>query len=249
MRILLVLATITLLSFLSPIAHPYASGQALAGNVRIIVNGQEVTFDQPPIERSGRVFVPLRGVFERLGASVVYDNGLINATGNGRNIQLQIGSTTARVNGQTTSLDVAPFLVGARTLVPLRFISEALGANVNYDGSSQTVTVALAGAPAPALPTATPAGVSVINVVASNWQFTPNTITVAAGRAVTLRLTSASGVHGIQSNELGIPLTAIKPGQFVQTTFIPKAAGTYVIHCAIECGAGHSNMTLTIMAK
>src|SRR5208337_5065134 len=102
-------------------------------NVSVVVNGTPINFDQPPVERAGRVFVPLRGVFERLGASVVYDNGLINATGNGRNIQLQIGSTTARVNGQTASLDVAPFLVGARTLVPLRFISEALGANVNYD--------------------------------------------------------------------------------------------------------------------
>jgi len=249
MRVIRVLAMVTLLSFLSPLVGLFPSGRALAGNVRIVVNGQEVTFDQPPIERSGRVFVPLRGVFERLGASVVYDNGLINATGNGRNIQLHIGSTAASVNGQTTYLDVAPFLVGARTLVPLRFISESLGASVNYDGSSQTVTVALAAAAAPPLPTATPAGVRVINIVASNWQFTPNIITVAAGRAVTLRLTSASGVHGIQSNELGIPLTAIKPDQFVQTTFIPKAAGTYVIHCAIECGAGHSNMTLTIMVK
>ena len=249
MRVIRVLAMVSLLSFLGPLVGLFPAGRALAGNVRIVVNGQEVTFDQPPIERSGRIFVPLRGVFERLGASVVYDNGLINASGNGRNIQLHIGSTSATVNGQTTSLDVAPFLVGARTLVPLRFISEALGANVNYDGSSQTVTVALAAAQGPPLPTATPAGVRVVNIVASNWQFTPNTITLAAGRAVTLRLTSASGVHGIQSNELGIPLTAIKPDQFVQTTFIPKGAGTYVIHCAIECGAGHSNMTLTIMVK
>ncbi|MDQ6779808.1 MAG: copper amine oxidase N-terminal domain-containing protein [Candidatus Eremiobacteraeota bacterium] len=114
-----------------------------AAAVTIIVNGQQVQFDQPPIERSGRVFVPLRGVFERLGASVVYDNGVINATGNGRSVQLHIGSTTAVVNGSNQMLDVAPFLVGARTLVPLRFISQALGASVNYDNNSQTVTVSL----------------------------------------------------------------------------------------------------------
>src|SRR5579872_6625948 len=76
--------------------------------VTITVNGQQVQFDQPPIERSGSVFVPLRGVFERLGASVVYDNGKINATGNGRTISLTIGSTTAVVNGQPQTLDVAP---------------------------------------------------------------------------------------------------------------------------------------------
>jgi hypothetical protein len=109
--------------------------------VTIVVNGATVSFDQPPIERAGRVFVPLRGVFERLGASVVYDNGLINATGNGRNVQLKIGSTIATVNGETYTSDVAPFLVGARTLVPLRFISEALGATVNYDSGSQTVSI------------------------------------------------------------------------------------------------------------
>jgi hypothetical protein len=112
-----------------------------AAAVTIVVNGATVSFDQPPIERGGRVFVPLRGVFERLGATVVYDNGVINATGNGRNVQLKIGSTLATINGETYSSDVAPFLVGARTLVPLRFISEALGATVNYDSGSQTVSI------------------------------------------------------------------------------------------------------------
>lgn len=246
MRILRALTIVSLLSFLSPIVSLFPSAQVLADDVRIVVNGQSMTFDQPPIVRSGRVFVPLRGVFERLGASVVYDNGLINATGKGRNIQLHIGSTTATINGQPTSLDVAPFLVGARTLVPLRFISESLGANVNYDGNSRTVTVAMAAAPAPPPPTATV--VSVVNIVASNWKFTPDTITVAAGRPVTLRLTSTSGVHGIQSDELGIPQTAISQDQFVRVTFTPKA-GTYVIHCSIQCGAGHRNMTLTIVVK
>jgi predicted RecA/RadA family phage recombinase len=84
-------------------------------------------------------------VFERLGATVVYDNGLINATGNGRNISLKIGSTLATINGETYSSDVAPFLVGARTLVPLRFISEALGAGVNYDSNTQTVSITMGG--------------------------------------------------------------------------------------------------------
>src|SRR5579864_4319232 len=73
---------------------------SLAQNVTVVVNGQQVGFDQPPIERSGRVFVPLRGVFERLGASVVYDNGVINATGNGRTVQLHIGSSVALVDGE-----------------------------------------------------------------------------------------------------------------------------------------------------
>lgn len=116
-----------------------------AANVTIVVNGQQVQFDQPPVEQGGRVFVPLRGVFERLGASVVYSNGVINATGNGRTVQLHIGSRDALVNGASQQLDVAPFLVGPRTMVPLRFVSQALGANVDYDNSSSTVRISMAG--------------------------------------------------------------------------------------------------------
>ena len=114
---------------------------AVAQGVTVTVNGSTITFDQPPIERAGRVFVPLRGVFERLGASVVYANGLINATGNGRNISLHIGSTNATVNGQPVTIDVAPFLVGPRTLVPLRFVAQALGATVNWNAANRTVAI------------------------------------------------------------------------------------------------------------
>ena len=144
-----VAASVVCFALLSAVAPP-----ARAQNVTIVVNGQQVGFDQPPIERSGRVFVPLRGVFERLGATVVYDNGVINATGSGHTISLHIGSTLAIVDNNQQQLDVAPFLVGARTLVPLRFISQALGAYVDYNGNSQTVTISMSGAPAP---TATPA--------------------------------------------------------------------------------------------
>lgn len=114
---------------------------AQAAAVTIVVNGTTVNFDQPPIERAGRVFVPLRGVFERLGASVVYANGQINATGNGKNISLHIGSTQATVNGQPVAIDVAPFLVGARTLVPLRFVAQSLGASVDYNDGTRTVSI------------------------------------------------------------------------------------------------------------
>jgi len=120
-----------------------------AQSVTIVVNGATMSFDQPPIERAGRVFVPLRGVFERLGASVVYANGQINATGNGRTISLQIGSTNATVNGQPVTIDVAPFLVGPRTLVPLRFIAQSLGATVNYNDSNRTVMISSSGGAPP----------------------------------------------------------------------------------------------------
>jgi len=114
---------------------------AFAQNVTVLVNGSPISFAQPPITRDGRVFVPLRGIFERLGASVVYANGNINATGNGRNVHLTIGSTQASVNGQPVTIDVAPFIVGATTLVPLRFIAQSLGAGVNWNAANNTVAI------------------------------------------------------------------------------------------------------------
>jgi len=150
-----------------------AAGAALAGAfvaatalpvfaLSVTVNGQPATFNPPPIERAGRVFVPLRGVFERLGATVVYQNGTINATGNNATVALHIGSSQATVNGQQRTLDTPPFIVGASTYVPLRFVSEALGAGVNYDGTNQIVALTTGGSngqpqnvtytPAPATP-------------------------------------------------------------------------------------------------
>jgi hypothetical protein len=132
-----------------------APAAAQPQTVTVVVNGQQIGFDQPPIERSGRVFVPLRGVFERLGASVVYDNGVINASGDGHSVSLRIGSTLAIVDGGQQQLDVAPFLVGSRTLVPLRFISQALGAAVDYNGNQNLVNITLASAPGPTPTTGT----------------------------------------------------------------------------------------------
>jgi len=139
------------------IIAPLAAG-AQSANVNVVVNGTTVTFDQPPVEQAGRIYVPLRGVFERLGASVVYQNGQINATSGRHDIGLAIGSTTATVDGVQQTLDSPPFLIAGRTLVPLRFISQALGASVNFDQSSQTVYVTrgAAAAPAAVVPVAQP---------------------------------------------------------------------------------------------
>lgn len=114
---------------------------AAAQSVTVVVNGQPMNFAQPPIERAGRVFVPLRGIFEQLGASVVYESGQINATAHHRTVSLNIGSTQATVAGQPATLDVAPFIVGSTTFVPLRFISQALGASVNWNDQTSTVTI------------------------------------------------------------------------------------------------------------
>lgn len=122
-----------------------AAAPAGAQNVTVKVNGQPMSFDQPPVMRNGRVFVPMRAIFERLGSSVVYSNGNINSQGNGRSVHLVIGSTSASVNGQPISMDVAPFSIAGRTLVPLRFVAQALGANVDWNSNNDTVAIVTGG--------------------------------------------------------------------------------------------------------
>jgi len=116
-----------------------------AGPVTVTLNGNTLNLNPAPTERAGRVFVPLRGVFENLGASVVYASGVINASGRGHNVSLRIGSQQATVDGQQQTIDVAPFVIGASTYVPLRFVSQALGATVNYDGANRVVALSTNG--------------------------------------------------------------------------------------------------------
>jgi hypothetical protein len=111
----------------------------------VTVNGQPLYLNPGPIVRAGRVLVPLRGIFERLGASVVYSAGTINATKGGTTVSLRIGSTQAEVSGEPTVIDVAPFIVGATTYVPLRFIAQSLGAGVGYDASTRVVSITISG--------------------------------------------------------------------------------------------------------
>lgn len=133
-----------------------AVGQAA---VRVFVNGEQVVFDQQPIVIGSRVLVPLRGIFEKMGATVVWipDTRTVRAQRGTTSVELRIGSTAALVNGATVTLDVPAQIVGGRTLVPLRFISESLGAQVDYNAGTRTVAIATVGAvPPPPGPTPPP---------------------------------------------------------------------------------------------
>jgi hypothetical protein len=115
----------------------------------VLVNGVHLALAQAAFERGGRVFVPLRAVFEGLNAGVAYDNGTINATAGDKTVQVKLGSNQAIVDGRQTYLDAAPFLAGSTTMVPLRFISEALGASVSYDSGTGAISIVPARLPTP----------------------------------------------------------------------------------------------------
>lgn len=130
---------LVLASALAVVALPLS---ATAGDLAIELNGTALVFDQPPIIREGRVFVPLRGLFERLGAKVGYDAGRISIISGSHAISLREGDSAALIDGRSQALETPPFVVGGRTLVPLRFVATSLGATVGYDGTTRVVSIA-----------------------------------------------------------------------------------------------------------
>lgn len=128
--------------------HPiddYASlwSELNANTIPVFVDCVQIDFDQQPIIQDNRTLVPLRGVFEALGATVYWNNATRSVTAykDGTTVELAIGSSTMYVNGQPKYLDVAGQIINDRTMVPLRAISEAFGAVVYWDNDTRTVRV------------------------------------------------------------------------------------------------------------
>ena len=84
-----------------------------------------------------------------------------------------------------------------------------------------------------------------IEVVAKRFDFVPGEITLKKGEPVVLVLKSVDVAHGLRFKELGIAIKADK-GHTSELTFTPDKTGDFVGHCSVFCGAGHSEMTLTL---
>lgn len=119
-----------------------AAGTAHAAPV-VYIDNDEITFEVPPVIENGRTLVPLRAIFEELGADVTWNGVLRTVTANseGNTIVLTINSNVAYINGKSVNLEVPAKIRAGRTLVPLRFVSEALGAYVGWDSSSEIVNI------------------------------------------------------------------------------------------------------------
>ncbi|MGV3617055.1 MAG: stalk domain-containing protein [Fimbriimonas sp.] len=126
------------------VASVALAGFASAQDIGVTVNGETVRFAGVGPQRvNGRVMVPLRGVMERLGAYVSYNAAgrTVTATRGDVDLQLRIGDRIATVNGRQVTLDVPAQEYQGSTLVPLRFMGEALGADVRWDGAVQAVVI------------------------------------------------------------------------------------------------------------
>ncbi|MEW9121686.1 MAG: phosphate ABC transporter substrate-binding protein PstS family protein [Thermotaleaceae bacterium] len=111
--------------------------------ITVTVNGKKVAFDTKPVNDNGRILVPAGAIIEALGSKLDWNatTKTVTATKGSSKVVLTIGKSTATKDGKSISLDVPAKVIGGRTVVPVRFISEAFDAKVVWDAATQTVTI------------------------------------------------------------------------------------------------------------
>ena len=191
------------------------------GPIQVVLNGQTLAFSgTPPMQVKGSTLVPMRGIFEALGASVKFDKAAQTVYGQKGDtaIILPLGALVATVNGQPHTLPQPAQLINGTTLVPLRFISESLGAAVAWNPSTSTVTIQTVDQHVGSLPAPPGTGPVSGQVTGIYTNTTPTQLTLMTGgrnsvvplSGSTIVLRSSTGQPGIE-----VPLSEIKPGDQV----------------------------------
>ncbi|MBQ2968257.1 MAG: copper amine oxidase N-terminal domain-containing protein [Clostridia bacterium] len=112
--------------------------------IHVVLKGQELVFpDTQPQLVNDRTMVPMRFIFEALGANIYWEDATqtVFAFAGDVNVIMQIDLPTLFVNDKPIQLDVAPQLIGERTMVPLRAVSESFGLNVEWNDETSTVII------------------------------------------------------------------------------------------------------------
>ena len=111
--------------------------------ITVLLNDSLIKFDQPPVIKDDRTLVPLRAIFEALGATVDWDGETQTVTSvrGDKEVKLSIGSNVLYVNSQAVELDVPAQLINDRTMVPVRAVAESFDCFVDWDGEQKTVII------------------------------------------------------------------------------------------------------------
>lgn len=111
--------------------------------IKVSVDGTQINFPVEPEVIYGVTMVPMREIFQALQAEITWDgpNKKVIADKGAVHIELTLNQKQAKINDKTIRLSVAPQLVHGKTMVPTRFIAEALGATVGWDGVTRTVVI------------------------------------------------------------------------------------------------------------
>lgn len=113
------------------------------GEISVVLNGHNLSFDVAPVIVQGRTLVPMRAIFEALGATVYWNNDSQTATAvcGVDVVNIQINKNTMTKNGESIVLDVPAQLIEGRTLVPVRAVSECFGADVSWNNDTRSVII------------------------------------------------------------------------------------------------------------
>lgn len=200
-----------------------AGSGAQADPIQVVLNGKALTFAHtPPMQIKGSTLVPMRDIFEALGATVKFDKASQTVYGQkgATAIILPVGALEATVNGQPHTLPQPAQLIAGTTLVPLRFISESLGASVGWNPATSTVTIQTVDPHLSTLPAPPVANNGVVTgqVTGLYTNTTPTKLTLRVGgqntvvplASNTIILRSSSGQPATE-----VPLNAITPGDQV----------------------------------
>jgi len=111
--------------------------------ISVNVDGNKISFDQPPAFENGCIFVPFRAILEPLGAKIYWDSDkkTITAVRKETTVSLTIGKEYIIVNGKKSTLNIAPKIIGGRVMVPAKAISEGFGATVTWNENNKSIGI------------------------------------------------------------------------------------------------------------
>ena len=119
------------------------TASVFGSNISVFLNGEYLKTSSAPVIKNDSVLVPFRDIFEAFGMNVEWNSATSTVTGisDEKTISLSIGSSTGYVNGQAKELSVVPEIINGSTMVPLRFVSEAVGYPVEWDSQNSRVII------------------------------------------------------------------------------------------------------------
>ncbi|RNB91806.1 LysM peptidoglycan-binding domain-containing protein [Brevibacillus fluminis] len=195
-------------SFFTGMAPAHAAGTTALPTISLLIDGKGVVSDVKPTIQNGRMLVPIRAIAENTGAAVSYEDTTktVTVTQGTNKILLYIGKAIGYVNEKRVILDATPMISKGRTLIPLRFISQSLGYQVDWDKRAE---------------------VAIVNTKKSGRQAVP--ATVAPSRMYVVQpgdtLGGIAKVHGTDGDVIkkinGVDDTNLNPGQLLT---LPKDA-------------------------
>lgn len=136
------------ISFISALILMFSlTSPVFADTPKVLLNGAEMKFESAPYIKNDFTMVPFRAIFEAMGATVAWDAesrsvlGYLETEDDFIDIGMQIDLSHAFVKGKKVDLDIPAEITDDFTFVPLRFVAENLGADVNWDHENYTVVI------------------------------------------------------------------------------------------------------------